>query len=417
MGLLSDVSPDIIASIACYLRVSSVLNLAATSKAMRFLISDSHLWEEFCVRDFRIKAYSFPRSAEGWLELYKNIESPVVLTWGQNRNGRLRHTGWDDIVTPTQIDTTPFGSISAMSCSGYGMHALNQKGEVWFWGMLDDNNEETTGSKIALPEPARSISSGRTFGCALADSGAAYTWTAARSFRGIFDTRITSCTPSKPQYPWDKQAKAKSIVAGWSHVAMLLADGSIKTCHIDRINTILDLEPFHLSTDPSDPIIRLAAGDHFTVALSKRGSVYLWREVGCAPASSPKLDADDELDLRGQTFTHVSACLHNLSLFDSTSGLLRAFDMNRRRETTSQWMANTHNIATITTGDWHAGALLTNGEVWTWGNGSCALGLGRNGQVEVHEPERIQSGLDGLFVFDIAFGGWHSAALAFRVNN
>ncbi|KAG9415244.1 hypothetical protein AC1031_008688 [Aphanomyces cochlioides] len=333
------------------------------------------------------------------------MESTVVLTWGQNQNGRLLQDGWSDVLSPTPIDTTAFGTIRAISCSGFGMHALNYKGEVWFWGMLDEYTTVTNGSKIDLPERACSISSGRTFGCALSDSGAAFTWTYARKHK----LRIRG-----NHYAF---AKAKSIVGGWSHVAVLLADGSIKTCHIEQVAEIADIEPFYLSTDSSDPVVCLAAGDNFTVALSKHGCVFLWREVGSPPASNADLVADALLDLQGQTFTHVSACLYNLSIFDSKSRLLRTFEINNRRKAKQQLTITTESIKMLATGDWHSGALLNNGQVLTWGNGSSALDLGRNDHVAIREPQRIESGLRDLFVFDIAFGGWHSAALAFRINN
>ncbi|KAF0736778.1 hypothetical protein Ae201684P_000679 [Aphanomyces euteiches] len=249
-------------------------------------------------------------------------------------------------------------------------------------GIICRTHVGTNGSKFDLPERACSISSGRTFGCALLDNGAAFTWTYARNTKYEFGATITHC--------------------GWSHVTVLLADGSIKTCHIEQIAKIADIEPFYLSTDSSDPVVCLAAGDNFTVALSKHVSVFLWREVGSPRASNANVIADlfsTSKDKLSRTFLHASTTYRFLT------------------QTKRQMMVSTESIKMLATGDRSSGVVLKNGHVLTWGNGSSALGLGRNDQVAIRKPQRIESGLRDLFVFEIVFGGWHSAALAFRINN
>ncbi|KAF0715895.1 Aste57867_3117 [Aphanomyces stellatus] len=419
---LANLSLDVLFTIATYLKVSSVLNLSASSTYLRGIVTeDPSLWELFCVRDFRIKTNSFPRSAAGWLQMYKNMDSPIVLTWGVNDDGRLGQpaSNWGNVLSPAPIDTTAFGKIVSMSCSGFGMHALNQRGEVWFWGRLGQYSRETPGTKVPLPEPCSSVSSGRTFGCALGDSGAAYTWVVGQDARphGIHVIRCDH-VPSIFGGPSTVRT-AKTIAAGWSHVAILLCDGAIKTCSIDRIRSMAEIDSFHLPGTSSDPIVHLAAGCDFTVALSASGVVYLWRTIGGPPAAGADLHLRAEFDTQpGDVYSHVSACLHRLSLLDAASGRFRLLDMSHRRDITPRWMTDRPHdqLAVVTHGDWHSGALLTNGQVWTWGNGSCALGLGNDRGSAVAEPRQIQHGLDGLFVFDIAFGGWHSAALAFRLE-
>ncbi|ETV95172.1 hypothetical protein H310_11435 [Aphanomyces invadans] len=417
MMALSSLTSDTMSVITSFLKVGSILSLGATSKTMHSIVTGAVLWEDLCIRDFRINPHSFPRTATGWLQLYKNMKAPIVLTWGENGNGRLRQPdqpSWGRVRSPTPIDTTDIGPIAAMACTGWGMHALNQKGDVWFWGALDEYSIQTTGSRVPLPEPCRSICGGRSYGCALGDSGAAYVWTSARNAYSAakFTVQVTNCTPTEDC----RHVKAKAIAAGWSHVALLLADGSIKTCHVETIHSIAQTKAFSIASDPRDPIDRLVAGCDFTVALSKRGLVYLWHEIGQPPTSeSLHFDTNDKLGLHGARFSHMSARLHHLALVDGATGRLRMFDLNRGREITSTWMDSTREIAKVSHGDWHGGALLTNGQVWTWGNGSCALGLGTETQRQVDEPQQIHRGLEGLFVFDIAFGGWHSAALAFRI--
>ncbi|RHY26786.1 hypothetical protein DYB32_007401 [Aphanomyces invadans] len=165
-------------------------------------------------------------------------------------------------------------------------------------------------------------------------------------------------------YPYC-HVKAEIITAGWSLVALLLADGSIKTCHI---HCITQTKVYSIASDSRDPIERMVAGSGFSVALSNLGLVYLWHEIG--QSESLHFDTDDKLGLRGGRFSHVSARLHNLALVDGATGRLRMFDLNRGREITSTWMDSTRKIAKVSHGNLNGGALLTNVQVWRRGNGS-----------------------------------------------
>lgn len=60
-------------------------------------------------------------------------------------------------------------------------------------------------------------------------------------------------------------------------------------------------------------------------------------------------------------------------------------------------------------GDWHYGMLTETGKIWTWGSYSD----GSLGHQESHEPQVIDC---DYFVFQIAFAGWHSAALAIHLQ-
>ncbi|KAH9110338.1 hypothetical protein LEN26_013790 [Aphanomyces euteiches] len=113
--------------------------------------------------------------------------------------------------------------------------------------------------------------------------------------------------------------------------------------------------------------------------------------------------------------TQVVAGLHEVSFSNPTTGVIRTFNMSRREECTPRILPRFDQmpLAKVAHGDRHAGLLLQNGQVWTWGNGSCALGLGIDDENHPFlNPVKIVRGLARLFVFDIAIGGWHSAALA-----
>ncbi|ETV91141.1 hypothetical protein H310_14153 [Aphanomyces invadans] len=275
------------------------------------------------------------------------MTSPIALTWGENGNGRSRQAeqpSWGRVQSPTPTDSTDIGPIAAMACTGWGIHALNQNGDSGF-GMHWTN----------VPFKRR----GRECRC---QSPVAYLWTYVPNAYSSakFTLQVINCTPTE-----DCHVKAEIITAGWSLVALLLADGSIKTCHI---HCITQTKVYSIASDSRDPIERMVAGSGFSVALSNLGLVYLWHEIG--QSESLHFDTDDKLGLRGGRFSHVSARLHNLALVDGATGRLRMFDLNRGREITSTWMDSTLKIAKVSHGNLNGGALLTNVQVWRRGNGS-----------------------------------------------
>ncbi|KAI9018536.1 regulator of chromosome condensation 1/beta-lactamase-inhibitor protein II [Phycomyces nitens] len=68
------------------------------------------------------------------------------------------------------------------------------------------------------------------------------------------------------------------------------------------------------------------------------------------------------------------------------------------------------SICNVSFGDYHTGALTTDGSLYTWGKySSGALGHGPNLD-DVHCPKKVRV-FDDKFVFGIGFGGWQSSAL------
>ncbi|KDO26693.1 hypothetical protein SPRG_20493 [Saprolegnia parasitica CBS 223.65] len=390
--MLLDLGPDVLEVVAEYVDVRSLLQLAATARLLHTAVAASPvLWEALCVRDFRIAPQAFPRATAHWATLYRRMHAPIVLTWGVGSNGRLGPgAGRATVDRPRAIDTSALGKVARITCSGFGMHALTQDGRIWFWGSLNGYGSHGP-LPVPLHEPCRSLSSGRTHGCARGESGAAYAWTELGS--------PVQCNSAK-------DAPVVDVVAGWSHVAVLFANGAVKTSHLDDLDAMASKAMVQLPLDDARAV-QVVAGEDFTAVVTDAGHVYLWRQN---PMDLARLNDDDG---RPVVATHATACFRTLSIFNGRTNSVQCFavtstDLN---DVTPATLASL-GVCKVTHGDWHSGVLTSTGHVWTWGNGSAALGTGDHGNREVPTPTQVTTGLENLFVFDIGFGGWHSAALA-----
>ncbi|KAF0699637.1 Aste57867_9820 [Aphanomyces stellatus] len=407
------IAPDMLTAIATYLPVTSIMRLSSTCATFHaVLLADARLWAVLCRRDFHLLPPSTsPRDAASWRSFYRRMFDPIVLTWGVIQGGRLRQDGaaWRNTVVPTPIDTSDLGPIKAISSAGFGMHVLTQHGHVWLWGRLDEHSPVTRGTKVPLVERAVAISSGHTCGVAITARGNAYVWVHRPSSRGL---HVVQCNVDGPTL---RRCRVRQIAAGWNHVAILFDDGRVKTC------ALADLDAVHLqpSFADADPMVALAAGHMFTAARTASGRVRFWRHIGKCPSvdtilSHAALNLDDDLFCR-----HISAGLNQFCVCDARTGtltMLRVHNTLPPTAATASFSATA--VHDIVHGTAHAGALLENGQVWTWGNGSSALGLGIDDENHpVRQPTRVVRGLDnrGLFVLELAGGGWQSAALAVRV--
>ncbi|OQR89538.1 hypothetical protein THRCLA_22674, partial [Thraustotheca clavata] len=363
-------------------------------------IDQKHIYLIKCFNDL-VAAHAFPRLIADWKHFYSKMHSPIVLTWGDSGFGRLGNKQYTGAVyTPTIISTLPMGKIAQVSCSGFGMHALTQSGSVWFWGSLN-GVKKYDAVRIPVKEPIRTLSSGRTFGCALGDYAGAYMWHDEDRKNEIQVVKLP--TP----------VQVHSLVAGWNHLVILYADQKMKSASVRQALTLERQQFFTLSS--KEPIVQIAAGANFTVGVTKEGKVYLCREVGFVPSVIHQIENADGQPVKA---TYATACHRNLSLYDSQKQSVQCYQVTESLITPVNPFKGDffqhHRVCKVTHGDWHGGVLTNDGQVWTWGNGSAALGTGPHTQSQRNENyfQQVTSGLEDFFVIDLAFSGWHSAALA-----
>ncbi|PRP77711.1 hypothetical protein PROFUN_00572 [Planoprotostelium fungivorum] len=397
---LADLPDDVLLSeIIVRLPPSSISALSQTCKLFNSICKDHNLWREKCRAD-----YNLPPSLYGrfeWSTLYRLLNDPVVLTWGEN-DGRLMQTGdksfGSNIEEPKVVEGLRGKKIVQLSGSGWGFHALSSDGKVYAWGRLKDHAQNILQAEVVpLNHTFTSISCGRSHALALTDRGQVYWWNDIHKPRLIMEGDIVSA------------------VSGWTSGVILLRDGSVRYYSdltrqpAEHPNINESLHSLCLSTGTTttddDRFVQVAAGEGLGLALSSSGQ--LWDLIGRKRLTKFE-NANAEHPL-----THLTASFQKFAVYNEAGDVL----IGSSRDITEPQVIKglqKEGVVQVSFGDWHSGALNDQGQVLAWGgwqNG--ARGFKLNGKKDnVEEPHPVEGDLKGMFAFQISFAGWHSAALA-----
>lgn len=259
----------------------------------------------------------------------------VLRSIGMNNGGAL---GTNDAVgatiTSPGVVLNATGVVSVTGSAWFGAMLLNN-GSVWTWGWgpsigsYAQNNPVPFQTLSSTPgDPIISISSGYKSTAVVSRSGLVYRYGDVGT-RGISDTR----------------AGAIAAAEGYSHTAVLTSDGKV---YVWGDNTYGQLGSGAHDTPaaasvlvPGLPfIVAIAAGNNFTLALAKDGTVWAWGSNG-----------NGELGLGQASASAPPTQVPSLT-----------------------------GIRKVSAGEAHAMALGTDGSVYGWGqNSSCQLGTGDGG--------------------------------------
>ena len=67
-------------------------------------------WRKLTTATFRLPAQ--PLREKGWEDLYRNLSSAKIFTWGSNQNHRLGHSlRRYRVPIPTQVEITPDNEV------------------------------------------------------------------------------------------------------------------------------------------------------------------------------------------------------------------------------------------------------------------------------------------------------------------
>ncbi|ORX88365.1 RCC1/BLIP-II protein [Basidiobolus meristosporus CBS 931.73] len=411
---LSTLPHEILTKIFDLLPVTEFTRLSSVCKDLHSFVEDEKLWRQRCYRDFNISLTQTFRTV-GWKRLYKALNDPVVYTWGESSQGRLGRELEDYGSTPGIVEGMSGKGVTQIVCGGWSMTALTKKGEVWMWGTMNPetnpnlNPEDYDPEELSTVPPSyfrltrsgptaihrapvqieglmgknvKSIASGRAHSLALTDQGEVYQW------RSI--TRVQKIDVSD-------QARIIQIAAGWTHSLALAEDGTIFSWQSDKPDMVSsDTLP---NANKDEKYVLIAGGEFFTIALTNYGNVYKSESGDSLANLSPFPGAVN------RRYAHISAAFRHFAAFNN-EGKVAVWDDTGNEEIYNELQ----HVNQVTFGDWHFGALTNDGKLYTWGQYSGgALGLGAN-YGEVKKPTLVEE-LENRYVFNIAFAGWHSAAL------
>jgi alpha-tubulin suppressor-like RCC1 family protein len=260
-----------------------------------------------------------------------------VLCWGQNDSGQLGPRTASDPSVPAEVAyAVPAAAVSA----GAGHTCLlTSAGEAACWGsntagQLGDGTTQPGAApqKVKdLPETIRSLSLGTDFSCAVGQSGKVYCWgRGARQEDGKDMLENSSLPLLVPGLP----GAATQVAAGGYHACAMIQGGAVWCWGTGDAAPLVDSRAAQVN-GLSGPAAAITAGDGHTCALLASGEVACW----------------------GDNYFDQLATGDGLSSGLATNG-------------TPLLIKGVSSAAVIDAGSGHTCALIADGTIHCWGDGS-----------------------------------------------
>jgi alpha-tubulin suppressor-like RCC1 family protein len=247
-----------------------------------------------------------------------------VKCWGANFNGEIGNggglgtrtrsggMGWG---TPVSVRGLTSG-VTALSSSSTFSCALTNAGQVTCWGKTfrgDGSTTQTNPVPFTVPglTGVKAIASGATFSCALTGTGGVKCWGALRMSASSDSSFVPVDIPGLT-------SGVKAIASGQFHACALTVGGGVKCWGGDNQYGELGNGTVNGRVWPPSNVVGLtsgvtaiAAGGHFTCALTTQGGVKCWGnnsfgQLGNNPAPHQNVAKYSPVDVYGLR-TGVSA--------------------------------------------------------------------------------------------------------------
>ena len=426
------------------LNILEILNFGRTCKRYQQITNDPVLWHRLVACTFN---FHQPLRQSGWKQLFQELSSSWVYTWGDSSFGRLGHpftlTRRPDFphYLPTNLSALRGETIIDLQCGGWSFLALTNQGRLFACGRMQGdtfrNQTNLEPGEVPLPEPIKQMAAGRSF---------VLLWGKSDSLYILGDFKYQ---PYRIQlvYPFDN-VKVTGISAGWAKAAVTTSKGIYVwdvSRHLDPFTlsqsqtTMVELCPvYNAETNyPDVDITGVAIGTDFLVYLTHEGDVFkaelpsgaLFEDIRAQLiAFKLPLFKGRGGDGEGQKLTYISGAYLNFAVFN-TSGLVLCGNHSMEPTTEPTVIPELQNcgVLSVTWGDYHALALKEDGTVLSWGkelnfNGClgqnqpdiavATVGARREGTSLVLERPTEIADLKGVYAYAIAAGGWQSGTLA-----
>jgi len=433
-SIVSLPSDIIIDNIFPLLSVKEFLNFSATCKAFHALAYDEVYWRKLTTSTFRLPAQ--PLREKGWRELYKNLSSATLFTWGSNDKGRLGHED-DCSKMPFPMEAElPLNQVAVdVVMGGWSTTALTASGSLYTWGTLsgswrsrpEGQKPRERATQLQFPPEHASTkivqaSSGRAHVLGLSEAGRIWSWTEEAQHGQCIKFTDIDTQAYHPNNHGIKRphGTVETVVAGWNHSAALVngvgiviwfpenqitpnenelcVDAEVVpgTCYIEGIPkpSTISTEDWDLAKEMGE-VIGIMAGDSYLLFLTKPGKVYAIDAqpdmvAGSRPIQLPQFSAPQG----DKPMSYISGSFRNFAVFNSdglvyignkdmVQNALSSPDVVRETEEAESPIVmpslQKRDIVAIAFGDYHSLALTSQGQVLAWGteSGKCGcLGLG-----------------------------------------
>jgi alpha-tubulin suppressor-like RCC1 family protein len=322
--------------------------------------------------------------------------------------------------TPSPVSGLPAG-ITAVQAANWGALALDGAGNVWAWGRnpLGEFGNGTRKSSYNRaveaegPTHVVSIGEGNNFSAAVDGGGNVWVWgwNGAGQICLPYSTKVVTKPEEIPGL------HALAVAGGGHHLLILLADGTVDACGINSQGQ-LGTGSFHSSPSPAkvaklSNVVAISAGNMISEALESDGSVWAWGydrygQIGVGstrnmdspqhvvlPAAATEIYAGGDYPNDG----HMLALLSNgqvMSWGDNAQGQLGIGSVGGSYST-PQTVAvpNGETFTFVAAGGADSFAIDSTGGLWAWGGRPGNLGAGSS-TAFVPIPMRVASGFSLL---------------------
>lgn len=347
----------------------------------------------------------------------------TVLSWGRNgTQDALGHTTVADFHEPLLVPGVE-GAVEIFAAHNT-MYLLRDDGSVANLG-VSFFAESTTGlAERPELQNVRRLSIGTDFILAVTGPGEVLAWGFNNTGQlGRPTERYDTLEP--PQYVPHLTA-VQAVFAGGGFGVAVDQDGQVHTwgantqhqLGLDAIQSLATFTPINLPED----IVAVETGDYFVVALGASGQVYSWGRNDQGQLGRSAHPASDWRPGKVQGLTDIVqvAAGENFALALDGSGRVHAWGyaangalgdgpVTDEYRGTPAVIPGLYNIVKVAAGSYHAVALDSSGQIWTWGAGTYgALGLGD--QDDRTEPNLVS--IPDVVVSDIAAGDSFTLYLA-----
>ncbi|CEP16394.1 hypothetical protein [Parasitella parasitica] len=444
---------------------TSLIKLSFVSKYLYNLANDEFIWKKLCAQEFNISQDNAFRN-KGWKKFYQRLKYHAkVLTWGENfddrlglgdkasfnlttqteflpANPRLRTPRFtqrypNQVTVPQEVLALANKHIIDIISGGWSFYALDISGSVYMWGTMqqDISPRSSVGTRrLRLPTLLQennqnqqkvqfhSISSGRGHAIGLARDGSVWHWS-----NHVMLQRVELNTDDS----------VVQVAANWNYSSVLTSTGNLYIVPKPDliIPSQIENEPqptqvvtngistMQLLNEEEDVIVQIAGLDGWTLALTQSGRVLKIATLDQDRLSNQPTQCVVELkhfsstenehnNRRGVMRRFLTGAFKNFAVYTKDKVMLGNIDATSDTEPTQLPELNNQDVCKVSFGDYHTGAVTSQGKLLTWGNySSGALGHGKNSQ-ENHPVPKYVEALNDKFVFAIGFGGWQSSVLA-----
>jgi alpha-tubulin suppressor-like RCC1 family protein len=338
-----------------------------------------------------------------------------VWSWGYNGSGQLGDGPPTGRSAPGQLPAFSSSPVEMVAAGGSHSLAVTQDGSVWAWG-LNDNGQLGNGGTTNEPAPVElpasafdmkavvAVTAGPAHSLAITEDGRVWAW-GDNSSGNLGDGTTTSRT-TPVQVAAFGTAPVVAVAAGFRFSLALASDGTVWSWGTNNYGDLGDGSSGWPRTTPDlvpglSAIDAIATGFHRSMALRSDGVVWAWGYYIGDGSWLTRL-RPVRVPLSAPAALVVTGSSHSLTAVRESSGAggVLAWGAN-----TSGWLGDgsytqrlapvrvfdLEHVTGISAGDAHSLAVALDGAVWAWGDNSYGR-LGSEAGATATSPTRV-SGL------------------------